>query len=84
VQVTVGGFAAAIALARATDLVATVPDRHTRALCDGMFRFALPLPLPEFTVSLFWHPRLDADPPHRWLRSLVREVCGDMPLPVET
>jgi len=84
VQVTVGGFAAAIALARATDLVATVPDRHTRALCDGMFRFALPLPLPEFTVSLFWHPRLDADPPHRWLRSLVREVCGDMPLPAET
>lgn len=76
----VGGFSSAIALARASDLIATVPERHTHSLCDGMFRFALPVTLPEFTVSLFWHPRLEADPPHRWLRSLVREVCGDVSL----
>ena len=42
-----------------------------------MFRFALPLALEEFTVSLFWHPRLDADPAHRWLRGLVLEICAD-------
>ena len=72
----VGGFSAAIALARATDMVATVPDIHTRSLADGMHRFPLPLSLREFTISLFWHPRMDADPAHRWLRTCVREVCN--------
>ncbi len=75
VVVTVGGFAAALAMARGSDLVATVPDRHTRALHDGLRRLALPLAVQDFTVSLFWHPRLDADPAHRWLRGLVRDEC---------
>jgi DNA-binding transcriptional LysR family regulator len=74
---TVGGFGAAIALARGSDLVATVPEKHTAGLCTGMHRFKLPVPVAEFTISLFWHPRLDADPAHRWLRALVLEVCKD-------
>jgi DNA-binding transcriptional LysR family regulator len=76
VVTTVGGFAAALALARGSDLVATVPERHTGNLRSGLHSFRLPLALPEFTVSLLWHPRLDADPAHRWLRGCVREVCG--------
>jgi len=71
----VGGFSAAIALARASDMVATVPDIHTRSLAVGMQRFLLPLSLREFTISLFWHPRLDADPAHKWLRTVVHDVC---------
>jgi DNA-binding transcriptional LysR family regulator len=59
----VGGFATALALARATDLIASVPERHTGNLRDGMSSFALPVALPEITVSMLWHPRLDADPP---------------------
>lgn len=73
--VSVGGFATAIRLAAESDLVATVAEKHTRSLWRGMQRFALPLTLPPFTVSLFWHPRLEADPAHRWLRSLLRAVC---------
>jgi DNA-binding transcriptional LysR family regulator len=72
----VGGFAAALALARASDLVATVPERHTGNLRAGMHSFALPVSTPEITVSMLWHPRLDADPAHRWLRGCVREVCA--------
>jgi len=71
----VGGFATALALARSTDLIATVPDRHTRALRAGMHSFSLPVSLPEITVSLLWHPRLEADPAHRWLRGCVRDAC---------
>jgi DNA-binding transcriptional LysR family regulator len=71
----VGGFATALALARASDLIATVPERHTGILRTGMYSFALPISTPEFTVSLLWHPRLDADLAHRWLRTCVREVC---------
>jgi DNA-binding transcriptional LysR family regulator len=72
----VAGFSTALALARATDLIAAVPERHTENLRAGMHSFALPVDLPEFTVAMLWHPRLDADPVHRWLRGCVREVCA--------
>lgn len=75
----VAGFATAVALARASDLIVTVPERHTGILRIGMHSFALPISTPEFTVSLLWHPRLDADPAHRWLRGCVREVCTQHP-----
>src|SRR4030088_924207 len=73
----VGGFSTALALARASDLIASVPERHTGNLRDGMHSFALPVATPEITVSLLWHPRLDADPAHRWLRKRVRDACAE-------
>jgi DNA-binding transcriptional LysR family regulator len=76
VVTVVAGFATAVGLARASDLVATVPALHTANLREGMHSFALPLDTPQFTVSLLWHPRLDADPAHRWLRGLVRAECA--------
>jgi DNA-binding transcriptional LysR family regulator len=72
----VGGFSTAVALARGSDLIASVPERHTGVLRDGMFSFPLPVAAPQFTVSLLWHPRLDADPAHRWLRGLVLATCA--------
>jgi DNA-binding transcriptional LysR family regulator len=72
----VGGFAPALALARNADLVATVPERHTAALREGLVSFPLPVHTKAFTVSMVWHPRLDADPVHRWIRACVREVCS--------
>ena len=74
--VIVGGFSSALALARGSDLIASVPERHTGNLRVGMCSFSLPVSPPEFTVSMLWHPRLDADLAHRWLRGLVREVCA--------
>ncbi len=72
----VGGFATALALARSSDLIATVPERHTAALRTGMHAFPLPFATPEITVSMLWHPRLSADPGHRWLRGCVRDACA--------
>ena len=77
IATVVGGFASAISLARSSDLVATVPERHTRGLREGLVSFGLPMSVPEFAVSLLWHPRMEADPAHRWLRGCVREVCAD-------
>ena len=76
VVTTVSGYSAALALARATDLIASVPERHTASLRIGMFSYALPVPMPEITVSMLWHPRLHADAAHRWLRGCVRDVCA--------
>lgn len=76
VMATVDGFSAALALAKGSDLIATVPERHTEALREGMFSFRVPLATAEFTISLLWHPRLDGDPAHRWLRHCVHEACS--------
>jgi DNA-binding transcriptional LysR family regulator len=74
----VSGFSAALALTRDTDLIATLPERHTRHLRNDCFSFALPLPTPTIQLSMIWHPRMDADPAHRWLRACLRQVCNEV------
>jgi DNA-binding transcriptional LysR family regulator len=72
----VGGFSTALALAQGSDLIATVPERQTGNLRADMHSFPLPVAMPEINVSLLWHPRMDSDPAHRWLRSIVLETCA--------
>ncbi|MGN8275616.1 LysR family transcriptional regulator [Pseudomonas sp. SMN5] len=72
----VPGFSSALGLARSSDLIATVPERYTTRLRAGMHSFTLPFAVPAFTIAMLWHPRLDADPVHRWLRGCLREVCS--------
>ena len=72
----VDGFSTALALVRASDLIASVPERHTGILRAGMHSFPLPVTTPEFTVSMLWHPRMDADQAHRWLRGCIRDICA--------
>jgi DNA-binding transcriptional LysR family regulator len=75
--VVVPSFGTALSIAAATDLVALIPSsyfEHLRA--RGTLRsFPLPMPTEQITVSQMWHPRLDRDPAHQWLRGLVLEVC---------
>lgn len=65
---TVPGFSSALGLARSSELIASVPERYTASLRVGLHSFVLPFPVPEFTIAMLWHPRMDADPVHRWLR----------------
>jgi DNA-binding transcriptional LysR family regulator len=74
---TADGFSAALALARGSDLIATVPEWHTTRLRDGMYTFPIPVEMHEFTISLLWHPRLDGDPAHRWLRNTLHSICRE-------
>jgi DNA-binding transcriptional LysR family regulator len=53
------------------EIATTVGD-----LRAGMHGFALPVPVPPVTVSLLWHPRLDGDLAHRWLRGCIRDACA--------
>ncbi|MGE7955394.1 LysR family transcriptional regulator [Pseudomonas sp. NPDC089530] len=73
----VDGFSAALALVRASDLVTAVPERYTHNLRSGLHSFTLPVATPDITVSMLWHPRMNSDPAHQWLRGCVREVCGE-------
>lgn len=76
IAIIVHGFSQALALARETDLVATVPEHHTAGLRKGMHAFPLPFAIEPFTVSMLWHPRMDGDLAHRWLRTQLRAVCA--------
>jgi len=80
----VTGFADALSIARESDLLAQVPRSLIRAdvasaaaLAAGLAFFELPVAAPEIVVSAMWHPRLDADPAHRWLRETFIGVCRD-------
>ncbi|NUU02397.1 LysR family transcriptional regulator [Herbaspirillum robiniae] len=84
VAAMVPSFPTALAVARASDLVALVPasflevppERQKNARSAATFAFDLPVTTEKITISLMWHPRLEQDPVHRWLRELIRRVCG--------
>ncbi|WP_078709110.1 LysR family transcriptional regulator [Consotaella salsifontis] len=78
----VPGFLDAMSIARQSDLVALVPRsclRDGQVAAQGLKGFDLPVPTPELTISLMWHPRLDADPAHRWFRQKIAELCRTTP-----
>ncbi|MGD0191345.1 MAG: LysR family transcriptional regulator [Rhizomicrobium sp.] len=82
VSVVVPGFPDALRIARYSDLVALVPRSclgnsvaNDQSATAGLQSFELPVRTPEIVVSAMWHPRMDADPAHRWLRETVVSVC---------
>ncbi len=78
IAAVVPGFPAALAVARgdrsggarwpASFLINLPGD-------TGLTWFELPVATRPITVSQMWHPRLDADPAHRWLRQFVLAEC---------
>jgi len=66
-------FLAALHLVSSTDYVLTVSERLARAEAErfGLRVVSTPLPLERYPIHALWHPRLDADGAHRWLRSVV-------------
>jgi DNA-binding transcriptional LysR family regulator len=78
VAVAVQSFPAALAVVSRSDLVTVAPASYLASVMEfrrGLRSFALPVPTDPITVSLMWHPRVDADPAHRWLRSVILEIC---------
>lgn len=60
-----------------SDHVITLPSRVVAAFGDTRFVVHRPpLELSGFNISQLWHPRLDDDPGHRWLRGLVAELAA--------
>lgn len=75
-------YANAMQIVRYSDLLGLVPHscldsdligRHSRSA--GIQHFELPVQTPEIKVSAIWHPRLHADPAHRWLRDIIFTIC---------
>jgi len=75
VSVIVPSFPAVIAVAAMSDLIGLAPRSFCQTAPDMKTEiFDLPVATPGITVSQIWHPRMDADAGHRWLRGLVFEA----------
>jgi DNA-binding transcriptional LysR family regulator len=73
-------FSAAITATPGTPLVATVPRRlaEVQATDPRLRLVEAPEEFDAFPYGMVWHPRLDTDPAHRWLREMIREAAKDM------
>lgn len=63
-----------------SDLLLPLP-RHlaSTALSAGLGirLFDLPTPLETVLLTQAWHPRLDSDPAHQWLRKTIHMLCNE-------
>lgn len=61
------------------DMMVTVPHRLALALsaANKLAVHPLPLDIPPFNVSAFWHERFDADPAIAWMRRELFQLFGE-------
>jgi DNA-binding transcriptional LysR family regulator len=68
-----------LAVARGT-MIGVVPRKFAEAFAAplglGMYRPPVPMPSPD--IAMYWHSRHDRSPAHRWIRTQVLEVLGEV------
>jgi DNA-binding transcriptional LysR family regulator len=78
VAAVVQSFPAALAIVCRSDLLSVVPETYLKAVAEfrsDLCAFPLPVETAPITISQMWHPRMEADPGHRWLRGVILETC---------
>jgi DNA-binding transcriptional LysR family regulator len=76
-------FVTALQLAADTDYLLTISERIAKRYAPplSLSLLEVPLKLRPYALNLVWHPRLDRDAAHRFLREVfqqaAREVAGD-------
>jgi DNA-binding transcriptional LysR family regulator len=79
ITLIVPSHTAALLVAEGSDLVATIPTSLAEGPATerlGVRIFDLPFDTGTIAMGQTWHPRLDGDVAHRWLRAKVRLICG--------
>ncbi|RZT98418.1 DNA-binding transcriptional LysR family regulator [Advenella incenata] len=71
VTVSVQSYALAPLILNSTDCICTLPKRFLQRFTSHLELFTPPLTLDTFSMKLFWHSTVNADPAHRWLRSMI-------------
>ena len=69
----VSNFSATPFVVAASELIAMVPSTLAArfAYLPGIRLHEPPIDFPTYPVSMAWHPRVHAEPGHRWLRQLI-------------
>lgn len=80
VEILAQSFVAQPLMLPGTRLMATVPERLGRHFADqiGVRLLDPPLALSPLREAMFWSPRSDADPAHRWLRDRVQAAAAEL------
>jgi DNA-binding transcriptional LysR family regulator len=73
-------FAAAVLAVAQSNMILTIPKRLGLkfAKCAPVRLIEAPHEVKGFKYEMIWHPRLTADPVHRWFRDQVRAVAKDL------
>jgi DNA-binding transcriptional LysR family regulator len=81
VRLTLDGFLSVPWLVKGTDYLATVPTRLSEEIvaAASLKQFSLPQRAKPFRLQSMWHPRLNNDPGHRWLREAVFTLMNRYP-----
>jgi hypothetical protein len=74
-------FGVALQCLPGTELVLTLTSGMTSAVKRNrdVRLVKAPQELHPFYFLMAWHPRLDSDPPHVWLRQALRSAAGSLP-----
>lgn len=80
VSLITANFHSAIFAVADSNLVLPLMPRHMLPIVERLGLqlrpFELPLPVDSVEIVQAWHPRLDNDHAHRWLRRMLKEACS--------
>lgn len=73
-------FVAALSLVAETDYVVTVSERIARVLAPrfGLRTIEAPLSLEPYALDAIWHPRMDGDAAHAFLRDVLVRAAREL------
>jgi DNA-binding transcriptional LysR family regulator len=75
VSVSIQSYALAPLVLAGSDCICTLPRRFLQRFTTSLELFDPPLPLPNFQIAAFWHPRMGGDPAHAWLREQLFQTA---------
>ncbi len=73
VAASVPNFLLVPSAVRASDFLSVAPSSLFALDGAGLRAASPPLPLPDITLYLSWHPRTRNDPAHRWMRRFIAD-----------
>jgi DNA-binding transcriptional LysR family regulator len=76
VSVSIQSYALAPLVLSNSDCICTLPRRFLERFRTVLEIYATPLVLPPFQMILFWHPRMQTDPAHKWLRNQLTQATN--------
>ena len=79
--ISVPYFTVAIRMVETTSFLVTAPRRLVQAIANRSETRLIkpPKQMAGYSYMMYWHPRQDRNPQHRWLRQKIREATKSIP-----
>lgn len=80
VSLSIQSYALTPLILSGSDCICTLPRRFLERFTSSLDLFTPPLSLAPFRMNMFWHPRMQTDPGHVWLRHKMTEALRHRPI----